>query len=181
MSATHIMLLFSLAVTVYLSYRVLQSQRALRRFKYEVDRMLEARAEERASQARLQREAPEHDRRTRAELLEELLSVDDHVQRALEHRDADPEALIEGLELLARDLEKTWAALGAERVAPEPGEAFEPERHEAIAAEPSEVEDKRVAKLHQAGFVYQGKLLRPAKVSVLLPEKSGSDEDDSTV
>jgi molecular chaperone GrpE len=46
------------------------------------------------------------------------------------------------------------------------GEVFDPEKHEAISQEESDLEANRVVAAVQNGYFYHDRLLRPAKVIV---------------
>lgn len=178
MSATTIVLSIACAVLLLLALQ----QRGARRQAQEESAALAARleaTERRASEleARLDRaarERPAQERALRAALIEPLLSVDDHVQRALAHvhDSQDLDALRQGVELLARDLDAVWRRVGVERVEASVGTAFDPAVHEAIArleAGPEADSTPRIAQLAADGFCYEGQVLRPARVAVAVP------------
>jgi molecular chaperone GrpE len=97
----------------------------------------------------------------------ELLPVRDSLELAVQNSDrADARSLREGqeatLQLLARALEK----LGVTVIDPL-GEPFDPARHEAMMAQPSNTaEPNSVLKVVQPGYELNGRLLRPARVIV---------------
>jgi molecular chaperone GrpE len=90
-------------------------------------------------------------------LVGELLPVLDACDAALQHGDAGVEPI---LKALADVLEKQ----GLEKVAPE-GEAFDPNRHDAVAHEPGDG-DPVVVEVLRPGYVWKGRVLRPAMVRV---------------
>jgi molecular chaperone GrpE len=97
----------------------------------------------------------------------ELLPVRDSLELAVQNSGrADARSLREGqeatLQLLARALEK----LGVTVIDPL-GEPFDPARHEAMMAQPSNTaEPNSVLKVVQPGYELNGRLLRPARVIV---------------
>lgn len=129
---------------------------------------------------RMERAGPREAQRARAEVLERILVLDDHVRQALSHAQgaSSVAGLVEGLELLARDLGKTLEQLGLERVDPSQGETFDPTWHEAVATHG----DLRgstgvVHDVLSAGFAFGETLLRPARVVVAAAPDSTSDSD----
>ncbi|MGH8209542.1 MAG: nucleotide exchange factor GrpE, partial [Steroidobacteraceae bacterium] len=97
----------------------------------------------------------------------ELLPVRDSLELAVQNADkADVGSLKQGqeatLQLLAKALEK----LGIVVIEPI-GEPFDPGRHEAVLAQPSDtVEPNSVLQVVQPGYELNGRLLRPARVIV---------------
>ena len=100
-----------------------------------------------------------------ANALAELLPVLDDVDRARAHGD------LEGaFRSVGEALESVVGRLGLERYG-EPGEAFDPTVHEAIALEVSaDVAVPTATAVHQAGYRFAGRVVRPAVVSVAEPE-----------
>jgi len=100
-------------------------------------------------------------------LAAELLPVRDSLELAVENADrADAQSLAAGqqatLKLLARAFEK----LNISEINPL-GEPFDPEKHEAMLAQPSQTaEPNSVLKVVQRGYELNGRLLRPARVIV---------------
>ena len=64
-------------------------------------------------------------------------------------------------------LAKTLAGHGLEVIVPD-GQVFDPALHEAVMTEPAATpeEDHTVARTFQVGYVFNGQLLRPARVVV---------------
>ena len=69
--------------------------------------------------------------------------------------------------MVERKLLKSLAGNGLEVVDPV-DQPFDPEYHEAVATEPalSPEDDHMVGKVYQRGYVFNGQLLRPARVVV---------------
>lgn len=100
----------------------------------------------------------------------DLLPVADNLQRALEAADKENEALIpmiEGIELTLKSFDSTLAKFGIEIVAPETGEALNPELHQAMSMVPNpDVAPNAIISCLQKGYTINGRLLRPAMVIV---------------
>ena len=99
-------------------------------------------------------------------LLGDLLPLFDSIDAGLATASAD-DPLRAGLELTRKQLLDVAAKNGLTEVAPAAGEAFDPERHQAMSMAPAEgVPSGAVAQLFQKGFVLNERLLRPALVVV---------------
>jgi len=99
-------------------------------------------------------------------LLTELLPLFDSLEAGLlVAPQADP--LREGMELTLRQLHRIAENNGLSEVAPAPGDAFDPERQQAMSMVDAEgVAPGAVAQLFQKGYVLNDRLLRPALVVV---------------
>jgi molecular chaperone GrpE len=104
----------------------------------------------------------------------DMLTVADNARRGLES--IPPEAmqsaegpfktLIEGVELIERDLLKTLERHGIKKLDPK-GEKFDPNLHQAMfEVEDASVASGTVTQVVQAGFVIGERVLRPALVGV---------------
>ncbi len=99
-------------------------------------------------------------------LLKEILFIKDNLDLALSHKDtADTNTLKEGLELISREFDKLMQQMNVE-VLSVVGESFDPELHEAIAEEESDAVPGTILKEYQSGYIFHGRLLRPARVVV---------------
>ena len=140
-----------------------------------LDQLLRRQAEFENYRRRVDRERAETYARSRAEVVLELLPVIDNFERALaslEHSGSDAKSLRQGIELIHRQLNDALAKFGLEPVE-SVGQAFDPNVHEAVSAEPSsEHEENTVIAEFERGYRLGEKLLRPAKVKVAAtPEK----------
>ena len=100
-------------------------------------------------------------------LLADLLPVLDSLEAGLANAaEADP--LRAGVELTLRQLQKVAEGGGLERVAPASGDAFDPDRHQAMstAPAPAGIAPGAIVQVFQPGYVLHGRLLRPALVVV---------------
>ena len=132
------------------------------------DRMLRLAAEFENYKKRMQRERETMMKYAEENVLKELLPTLDNLERAIEQgRDSDDaSALLEGVEMTFKGL------LGAlEKIGLKPlsgvGEEFDPNFHEALAAEPSdEVPANVILQEYQKGYMFKDRLIRAAKVVV---------------
>ena len=101
----------------------------------------------------------------------DLLVVADNLGRAIQaapkDADAAAAALVSGLELTQKALFSAFEANNLKRVAPEPGEVFDPHLHQAMMEQPSDtVQGGQVIQTLQAGYALFGRTVRPAMVVV---------------
>jgi molecular chaperone GrpE len=102
-------------------------------------------------------------------LIKALIPVIDNFERALavDPAKADAASILKGLQVV----HDQWLAVlkkeHVETIAPEPGEAFDPSRHEALMHEASEEHKPHVVtRLLVKGYALHGRTLRPASVAV---------------
>jgi molecular chaperone GrpE len=147
-------------------------QRALReseeRAKSHWEQYLRAVADLDNVRKRAQRDIDAANRYGLEKFVAELLPVRDSLELAVQNTEkaADVRSLKQGqeatLQLLAKALEK----LGIVTINPV-GEPFDPARHEAMLAQPSNTaEPNSVLQVVQPGYELNGRLLRPARVIV---------------
>ncbi|MBI2261550.1 MAG: nucleotide exchange factor GrpE [Caulobacterales bacterium] len=136
------------------------------------DRALRAVAE--AENTKKRAETQSNDARAYAiqRFARDLLGVADTLERALAAElggSQDPAVanLVKGLELTHKSLLSAFEANNLKRVAPEPGEAFDPHLHQAMMEQPSDtVQGGQVLQTLQAGYALFGRTVRPAMVVV---------------
>ncbi|MDB4906418.1 MAG: grpE [Gemmatimonadetes bacterium] len=107
--------------------------------------------------------------RGQGDLLKGMLDSLDDLSR-FAHLDpavTDTKTVVDGVTMIERKLLKTLAGHGLEILNPV-DHPFDPNLHEAVATEPaaSKDEDHLVARVFQPGYVFNGQLLRPARVVV---------------
>ena len=139
------------------------------------DRLLRALAEVDNVKRRTQREREDYVRYANEGLVRDLLPILDNFDRALEAARATQEAakVVDGVALIQRELLKALERVGVTRYSAV-GERFDPNRHEATGRVVSvnQPPDTVVAEL-TAGYVLNGRVLRPAQVVVA----AAPDED----
>ena len=109
-----------------------------------------------------------HDRHRGAEVLvENLLPVLDGFDRAISaHRDAAHNEFRAGFELIRKQMLDVLSKQGLQKIETE-GKPFDPNFHHAIErVETSDQPDDTVLEELQSGYVFHGKVLRPAMVRV---------------
>jgi molecular chaperone GrpE len=121
------------------------------------------------------RSAREADRRVqeaRDAVVRDWLEAVDSIERALAAQPENPNAA--GLRAVLEQMEAILDRQGVERIGA-PGEAFDPQRHDAIAVrETSEVPDRTVVEVARSGYARGDDVLRPAQVVVSrVPQDDG--------
>jgi molecular chaperone GrpE len=124
---------------------------------------------------RIEKERAEDSKRTTARLIEALIPVIDGFEQALAaHREAEYENYRRGFELIYRQLLENIGKLGAERIDPI-GRQFDPHLHQAMdRTETNEEEDGTVLQVFQPGYIFHGRVLRPAMVRVAVHPAAAS-------
>lgn len=115
---------------------------------------------------RLERDVQNACRFANKQILGDLLPVFDSMDAALAAA-GESGPLREGVELTLRELRRVTGNHGLFEIAPAPGEAFDPELHQAMSVvEAAGIEAGAVAQLFQKGYRLNEQLLRPAMVAV---------------
>lgn len=115
------------------------------------------------------RERQEAGARAQADLVKQLVEALDDLAR-FAHVDpatVDAATVVQGAEMVEKKLLKSLGMAGLEVVNPI-DQSFDPALHEAVSTEPakSREDDHTVARVYQPGYVFNGQLLRPARVVV---------------
>jgi molecular chaperone GrpE len=126
---------------------------------------------------RIERERADDSKRTTARLIEALLPVIDSFEQALAaHREPEYANYQKGFELIYKQLVDNVTRLGAERIDPL-GKRFDPHAHQAMdRTESSEYPDGTILQVFQPGYVFHGRVLRPAMVRVAVHPGGASKE-----
>jgi len=98
-----------------------------------------------------------------------LLPVIDNIERAITYmpEDLKGNTWAEGIASLVKNLDKSLAGLGLERIDAKPGTDFNPELHDAIQIdEDASGEHEVIAEELQAGYTLHGRAIRHAMVKV---------------
>lgn len=159
------------------------------------DKLLRTLAEMENLRRRHSRELEDARKYAMAGFARDILDVADNMRRALaavpdEAREQNEllRNLLEGVELTERTLASAFDKHGVTKVAPERGEKFDHNRHQAMFEVPTaDLPPGHVADVMQTGWVLSDRLLRPAMVGVTkaapkpAPEaaESGNDTGDS--
>jgi molecular chaperone GrpE len=126
---------------------------------------------------RIEKERAEDQKRSTARVIEQLIPVLDGFEQALAaHKEAEYENYRKGFELIYKQLLDNLAKLGAERVDPV-GKLFDPHLHQALdRAETTKVHDGTILEVFQPGYVFHGRVLRPAMVRVAVHPAGASNK-----
>jgi molecular chaperone GrpE len=116
---------------------------------------------------RVEKERSEDSRRSTARVIEALIPVVDSFDQALaSHREPEYANYRKGFELIHKQLIDNIAKLGAERIDPL-GMTFDPHLHQAMdRTETTEKDEGTILQVFQPGYVFHGRVLRPAMVRV---------------
>lgn len=116
---------------------------------------------------RIEKERTEDSKRATARVVEGLIPIIDGFEHALAaHREKEYEVYRKGFELIYKQLVDNITRLGVERVDPI-GKLFDPHTMQAMdRLETTEHEDGTVVQVFQPGYVFHGRVLRPAMVRV---------------
>jgi molecular chaperone GrpE len=116
---------------------------------------------------RIEKERAEDSKRTTARVIEALIPIVDGFEHALAaHREPAYDNYRKGFELIYKQLIDNLAKLGVERIEPV-GQRFDPHLHQAVErTETDDAEDGTILQVYQPGYVFHGRVLRPAMVRV---------------
>ena len=149
------------------------------------DSLLRLQAEFQNFRNRTEREKSEISDRVKGGVLEELIPLIDNFEAAKQFikPESEGEKKIEGAyQALYKQMTELFRKMGIEAV-PTVGHPFDPAVHEAIARVPSaDVSEDMVAQEYRKGFKVGGRLIRPATVSVSVPQEAatGAEEGDAS-
>jgi len=140
-----------------------------RQLSAQQDRYLRLAAEYDNYRKRTAKERGELTSRAQADLAKHLLDALDDLGRFahIDPATVDPATLAEGVEMVERKFLKALGAAGLQQIDPV-DQTFDPALHEAVTTEPalSPEDDHVVSRVFQVGYLFNGQLLRPARVVV---------------
>lgn len=150
------------------------------------DRWMRSMAEAENVRRRAERDRRDAEAYGGTKLARDVLAVWDNLERAMKAADDELKeshsGFFEGVELTQRELLNAFAKHRIEKVTPQKGEKFDPNRHQAMFEAPIPgAEPGSVIEVLQDGFVIADRLLRPALVGVAraAPEAQGQDGGQS--
>jgi len=126
---------------------------------------------------RIEKERADDSKRATARVVESLIPIIDGFEQALAaHREAEYENYRKGFELIYKQLVENVSRLGVERTDPL-GKQFDPHLHQAMdRTETLQQEDGTILQVFQPGYVFHGRVLRPAMVRVAVHPGGASKE-----
>lgn len=137
------------------------------------DRLLRLHADFENLRRRSAKERLEAEQYGHQNLVKDLLTAVDNLERAIDHArrsgGGDLESLLQGVELVRKDMMAALAKHGVAAIDAK-GQPFDPARHEAMAQAPdASVAANTVIEELQKGYLLRDRLLRPARVIVSRP------------
>ncbi|MBI6629503.1 nucleotide exchange factor GrpE [Pontibaca salina] len=135
------------------------------------DRFMRALADAENARKRSERDRREAEQYGGSKLARDMLPVYDNMKRALEAANDEQKqvsaALLEGVELTMRELLNVFSRHGITLIAPEVGDRFDPQLHEAMFEAPVPgTQAGDIIQVSAEGFMLHDRLLRPAQVGV---------------
>lgn len=108
-----------------------------------------------------------------SQLLSDLVGVLDDFDRAVRSSESsrDFQSLHDGIAMIHRSLLNTLETKYALSRYDSQGEAFDPNKHEAMMSEEGDCDEPVVADEYVKGYMLKDRVLRSAKVKVLMPNK----------
>jgi molecular chaperone GrpE len=126
---------------------------------------------------RIEKERLEDHKRSTGRVIEQLIPVLDGFEQALAaHKEAEYENYRKGFELIYKQLLDNLTKLGAERIDPV-GSLFDPHLHQALdRLESTKYKDGTILEVFQPGYIFHGRILRPAMVRVAVHPGGASNQ-----
>ena len=133
------------------------------------ERLARATAEFKNSQKRLETEFDQRIQYANSSLIRSLLPAIDNFERALaqDPSKADTASILKGMQIVHDQLMSVLKAQKVGEIAPQPGEPFDPTRHESLMQQPDDrYSVPTVTQLLQKGYTLGERTLRPAQVAI---------------
>lgn len=135
------------------------------------DRFVRALADAENARKRSEKDRREAENYGGSKLARDMLSVYDNMKRALESATEEQRAvsgpLLEGIDLTMRELLNVFKKHGMQVIAPEVGDKFDPQQHQAMFEAPVPgTKSGEIIQVAAEGFMLHDRLLRPAQVGV---------------
>ena len=135
------------------------------------DRFMRALAEAENARKRSEKDRREAENYGGSKLARDMLPVYDNMKRALEAATEEQRAvsgpLLEGVDLTMRELLSVFKKHGIDVIAPEVGDKFDPQHHQAMFEAPVPgTKAGEIIQIATEGFMLHDRLLRPAQVGV---------------
>jgi len=147
------------------------------------ERALRAQAEMINMRRRLDHDVEERTRMRTEALLAECITLADHLELALsalpESLAGDPLArpFVQGVQAIQASLAQMLERFGVESIHPQEGQEFDSRHFEAIHVETRKGLEKECMELLRRGYRMGQRILRPAQVRLLRPEKKEENQE----
>ncbi|PWJ21766.1 nucleotide exchange factor GrpE [Jannaschia seohaensis] len=130
------------------------------------DRLMRSLAEAENVRKRAARDRAEAEQYGGSKLARDMLPIYDNLSRALDAA-GENSAISEGIELTMKELVGVFAKHGITLVAPQQGDKFDPQVHQAMFEAPVPgTKAGEIIQIAAVGFMLHDRLLRPAQVGV---------------
>ena len=143
------------------------------------DRLLRKQAEFDNYKKRVERERSEFVQFASADLMKELLNALDSFDLALRNAASESSAndnMLRGLDLIYKQFQDTLGRFGLKAIEAK-GQPFDPNIHQAVTTTVTDdVEENTVVEEMRRGYTLNGRLLRPAMVSVAVQSQRGTGD-----
>lgn len=130
---------------------------------------------------RIKKEKEDYQKYILSDFLLNLLEVFDNLERALNARKPEEgeTSIISGVEMIHKQLQDLLKKYEVKEV-DALNKPFDPNFHQALSrVEQDDIEEPLVVEVYQKGFLYNGKLLRPALAKVAVPVEPDTKEEAS--
>jgi molecular chaperone GrpE len=120
------------------------------------------------SRRRLEADADQRLAYANQELCKSILPILDNFERALSQDPAKVQAadILKGMQLVHDQLAGVLAKQSVEAIAPKVGDDFDPNLHQALMQQQSDLPEGKVTLLLQKGYSIKGRVIRAAQVAV---------------
>jgi len=129
---------------------------------------LRSRADFENYKKRVERDSTQVYRLALSSIFKDLLAIIDDLERGLTYAttvtSAESRSIVEGLQLTAEQFKKVLAKYGVTPI--QESSVFDPSLHEAVMEVQSDKPAGSIVQILQKGYMIQGQVLRPAKVSI---------------
>jgi molecular chaperone GrpE len=133
------------------------------------ERLARVTAEYKNSQKRLETEFDSRMQYANSSLIKSILPTIDNFERALaqDSSKVDAASILKGMQIVHDQLMSVLKSQKVEEISAQPGELFDPTKHEALMQQPSDkYTEPTVTQLLEKGYTINGRTLRTAKVAV---------------
>lgn len=104
-------------------------------------------------------------------LLQDLLPILDSLDKAMESAEGQTNAVVEGVKMVQKQFVTVLEQNGLKPIVAK-GASFDPNLHQAIQRLEDDVTEDTVKEEYQKGYTLNGRLVRPAMVSVSVPKST---------
>jgi len=136
------------------------------------EKLARAQADFQNSRRRLESEASTNLQYANEKLIRSLLPVIDNFERALAQDPAKSDAatILRGMQIVHDQWLTVLKQQKVQEIVPQPGEPFDPTKHEALMHQPSDFPEGSVTQTLVKGYSLHDRTLRPAQVAVSKPK-----------